>query len=75
MRRLKQELKQTMDMYSTACKEALTAREKACETHCFSSWLPFFLLLFNNSCSCIIGERAAAMEIGRTEEVRRGANC
>ncbi|KAL1552618.1 U-box domain-containing protein 35-like isoform X2 [Salvia divinorum] len=31
MRRLKQELKQTMDMYSTACKEALTAREKAKE--------------------------------------------
>ncbi|KAI3468440.1 hypothetical protein Pfo_025103 [Paulownia fortunei] len=31
MRRLKQELKQTMDMYSTACKEALSAREKALE--------------------------------------------
>ncbi|XP_019176752.1 PREDICTED: U-box domain-containing protein 52-like isoform X2 [Ipomoea nil] len=31
MRRLKQELKQTMEMYSTACKEALTARQKARE--------------------------------------------
>lgn len=31
MRRLKQELKQTMDMYSTACKEALSAKEKAKE--------------------------------------------
>ncbi|PIN02597.1 Serine/threonine protein kinase [Handroanthus impetiginosus] len=31
MRRLKQELKQTMDMYSTACKEALSAREQAKE--------------------------------------------
>ncbi|XP_075486115.1 U-box domain-containing protein 35-like isoform X2 [Primulina tabacum] len=31
MRRLKQELKQTMDMYSTACKEALSAQEKAKE--------------------------------------------
>ncbi|KAL1532333.1 U-box domain-containing protein 35-like [Salvia divinorum] len=31
MRRLKQELKQTMDMYSSACKEALSAREKAKE--------------------------------------------
>ncbi|KAA8528206.1 hypothetical protein F0562_035543 [Nyssa sinensis] len=31
MRRLKQELKQTMDMYSTACKEALTAKQKANE--------------------------------------------
>ena len=28
MRRLKQELKQTMNMYSTACKEALTAKQK-----------------------------------------------
>lgn len=28
MRRLKLELKQTMDMYSTACKEALTAKQK-----------------------------------------------
>lgn len=28
MRRLKQELKQTMDMYSTACKEALAAKQK-----------------------------------------------
>ncbi|KAL9253993.1 U-box domain-containing protein, partial [Drosera capensis] len=32
MRRLKLELKQTMDMYSNACKEALTAKQKA------SSW-------------------------------------
>ncbi|KAK9279235.1 hypothetical protein L1049_012913 [Liquidambar formosana] len=31
MRRLKLELKQTMDMYSTACKEALTAKQKAKE--------------------------------------------
>uniref|UniRef100_F6GYK8 RING-type E3 ubiquitin transferase n=1 Tax=Vitis vinifera TaxID=29760 RepID=F6GYK8_VITVI len=31
MRRLKLELKQTMDMYSTACKEALSAKQKAVE--------------------------------------------
>ena len=31
MRRLKLELKQTMDMYSTACKEALTAKQKVYE--------------------------------------------
>ncbi|ESQ32145.1 hypothetical protein EUTSA_v10005575mg [Eutrema salsugineum] len=31
MRRLKIELKQTMDMYSSACKEALTAKRKANE--------------------------------------------
>ncbi|KAJ8760157.1 hypothetical protein K2173_011013 [Erythroxylum novogranatense] len=31
MRRLKLELKQTMDMYSTACREALTAKQKAME--------------------------------------------
>ncbi|KAL4629237.1 hypothetical protein ACB092_05G294300 [Castanea dentata] len=35
MRRLKLELKlkQTMDMYSTACKEALTTKQKASELH------------------------------------------
>ncbi|GMI92603.1 hypothetical protein like AT5G26150 [Hibiscus trionum] len=33
MRRLKLELKQTMDLYSTACKEALTAKRKANELH------------------------------------------
>ncbi|XP_010519837.1 PREDICTED: U-box domain-containing protein 51 isoform X2 [Tarenaya hassleriana] len=33
MRRLKLELKQTMDMYSSACKEALTAKKKANELH------------------------------------------
>ncbi|XP_038887897.1 U-box domain-containing protein 35-like [Benincasa hispida] len=31
LRRLKLELKQTMEMYSTACKEALTAKQKAME--------------------------------------------
>ncbi|KAJ4823480.1 hypothetical protein Tsubulata_037498 [Turnera subulata] len=35
MRRLKLELKQTMDMYSTACKEALTAKKQASE---LSQW-------------------------------------
>ncbi|KAK4762039.1 hypothetical protein SAY87_029923 [Trapa incisa] len=33
MRRLRLELKQTIDMYSTACKEALTAKETAMELH------------------------------------------
>lgn len=28
MRRLRLELKQTIDMYSTACKEALSAKQK-----------------------------------------------
>ncbi|KAJ6678908.1 BINDING PROTEIN putative-RELATED [Salix purpurea] len=31
MRRLKLELKQTMDLYSTACRESLTAKRKATE--------------------------------------------
>ncbi|TKY64713.1 U-box domain-containing protein 35 [Spatholobus suberectus] len=35
MRRLKLELKQTMEMYSTACREALTAQQKLGELH---SW-------------------------------------
>ncbi|WCJ29418.1 protein kinase family protein [Euphorbia peplus] len=33
MRRLKLELKQTIDMYSTACREALSAKKKANELH------------------------------------------
>ncbi|KAF9602729.1 hypothetical protein IFM89_030617 [Coptis chinensis] len=33
MRRLKMELKQTMDMYNTTCKEAVSARHKAVEFH------------------------------------------
>ncbi|XP_031500914.1 U-box domain-containing protein 35-like isoform X2 [Nymphaea colorata] len=33
MRRLKLELKQTMDMYSNACKEAISAKQKAQELH------------------------------------------
>lgn len=33
MRRLKLELKQTMEMYSTACREALTAQQKLVELH------------------------------------------
>lgn len=35
MKRLKLELKQTMDMYSTACKEALAAKQKAQELNCW----------------------------------------
>ncbi|GAB2223593.1 hypothetical protein Droror1_Dr00017734 [Drosera rotundifolia] len=35
MRRLRLELKQTMDMYSTACKEAISAKQKAKE---LSEW-------------------------------------
>ncbi|GLU21878.1 hypothetical protein SLE2022_379900 [Rubroshorea leprosula] len=33
MRRLKLELKQTMELYSTACKEALQAKQKTVELH------------------------------------------
>ncbi|KAH9805556.1 protein kinase domain-containing protein [Citrus sinensis] len=33
MRRLRLELRQTMDMYSAACKEALSAKQKARELH------------------------------------------
>ncbi|XP_027906612.1 U-box domain-containing protein 52-like [Vigna unguiculata] len=33
VRRLRLELKQTMEMYSTACKEALTAQQKLLELH------------------------------------------
>ncbi|XP_038985719.1 U-box domain-containing protein 52 [Phoenix dactylifera] len=33
MKRLRLELKQTMDMYNTACREAITAKQKAMELH------------------------------------------
>ena len=36
MRRLKLELKQTMDMYSTACKEALSAKQKVPRSSCIN---------------------------------------
>lgn len=32
IRRLKLELKQTMDMYSSACKEAITAKQKVMDS-------------------------------------------
>ncbi|KAG6747560.1 hypothetical protein POTOM_047446 [Populus tomentosa] len=35
MRRLKLELKQTMDLYNAACREALTAKRKATELNCW----------------------------------------
>lgn len=38
MRRLKLELKQTMEMYSTACKEALSAKQKVHEVLILSSF-------------------------------------
>lgn len=36
MRRLRLELKQTMDMYSSACREALTARHEVIIIHLYS---------------------------------------
>lgn len=36
MRRLRLELKQTMEMYSTACKEALTAKQKVTFVPCLT---------------------------------------
>lgn len=32
MRRLKMELKYTMDMYNTACKEAISAKKAVCSS-------------------------------------------
>lgn len=37
VKRLKMELKQTMDMYNAACKEALAAKQKVPESDCSSS--------------------------------------
>ncbi|KAG9133175.1 hypothetical protein Leryth_023418 [Lithospermum erythrorhizon] len=46
MQRLKQELKQTMDMYSSARKEAISAKQKALE---LQNWN-------NETCSCLSSE-------------------
>lgn len=35
MKRLRLELKQTMDMYSTACKEAISAKNKVMLMHIY----------------------------------------
>lgn len=47
MRRLKLELKQTMDMYNTACKETTVAKERVNKKICFS-FLLFFPSLSNH---------------------------
>lgn len=73
MRRLKLELKQTMDMYSTACKEALSAKQKVHEIpFAFFSFIPVQEVLRR---SFITGEGASALETRRRTEVRRGATC
>lgn len=51
MRRLKQELKQTMEMYSTACKEALTAKQKVLN---LGFWSLDFDIMLESSITSII---------------------
>lgn len=51
MRRLKLELQRTMEMYSTACKEALTAKQKVARDvtqnlHCDSCMAGSFEVLY-----------------------------
>ena len=48
MMRLKQELKQTMEMYSTACKEALTAKQKVMSCG-FESLILLLHLIFHHT--------------------------
>lgn len=71
MRRLKLELKQTMEMYSTACKEALTAKQKV---RAITSVLCHMNSTINSEMNCIAGKRTPAMEIGRRAEIGRGPN-
>ncbi|RVW17313.1 U-box domain-containing protein 35 [Vitis vinifera] len=67
MRRLKLELKQTMDMYSTACKEALSAKQKVHEIpFAFFSFIPVQEVLRR---SFITGEGASALETRRRTEL------
>lgn len=48
MRRLKLELKQTMDMYSSACKEAISAKNKVLMLLCKISFSMCFYTLKTN---------------------------
>ncbi|CAA7402953.1 unnamed protein product [Spirodela intermedia] len=71
MKRLRLELKQTMDMYSTACKEAITAKQKvksACPTYvCIRS----SLLHVNGWLMIYQTEQAREFHQWKLEEARR----
>lgn len=73
MRRLKLELKQTMEMYSTACKEALTAKQKVysfCKNMCLWVRNPK-----SKNVLATVGNGASALEVRRREETRGGKTC
>lgn len=38
MKKLRQELKQTMELYSNACREALSAKQQVCKSVAFTSY-------------------------------------
>ncbi|KAJ4911934.1 Protein kinase protein with adenine nucleotide alpha hydrolases-like domain [Raphanus sativus] len=63
MRRLKVELKQTMDMYSSACKEALNAKQKANE---LNKWKLEETLRFEEARSA----EEAALAVAETEKAK-----
>ncbi|WZZ30503.1 hypothetical protein YC2023_013904 [Brassica napus] len=63
MRRLKIELKQTMDMYSSACKEALDAKQKANE---LNKWKLEETLRFEEARSA----EEAALAVAETEKAK-----
>lgn len=81
MRRLKLELKQTMEMYNTACKEALTAQQKvrinvsicslSLQIYQFSLSAPIYK---SETCFaiCMAGSRTSKMEVRRRKEIGRG---
>jgi hypothetical protein len=54
MRRLRLELKQTMDMYSSACREALTAKQKVLTVQTFFDKSLNLLILWYKSPSFIM---------------------
>lgn len=64
MRRLKLELKQTMDLYSTACREALAAKQKAMDLHSIAE-------IDRAKCKAAIEAAEAAKRIAELEAQRR----
>jgi len=75
MRRLKLELKQTMEMYSNAYKEALTAQQKVRYYGICFCILKAQNGLTLNAMQCITGCGTPMLEIRGREEIGGGKAC
>ena len=75
MKRLRLELKQTMDMYSTACKEALSARQQVIYKHLKLYFGSVYSILSSFLGKCTAeAENRRGKKVGRSKEFRGGSN-